>query len=368
MSQINFWDTQVGKKDLDFVKKSILLNYPNEGKFTKILENKIKKLLKVRYCLATPSCTLAIYLGLKSVGVGQKDEVLVPNLTFPATANAVLMSGAKVVLVDINPNTLNIDLKDLQKKINNKTKAIVPVHVTGRGCEVAGIKKIIKKKKKKIFIVEDAAEAFLSKKNNKYLGSHGDVGCFSLSPNKIFTSGQGGLLITNNKKIYNFAKVFKTQGRVGKTTGGNDKHISTGANLKFSNINAGLAISELNKVSYRKKKLIQNYNFYKRNLNIGENFKILKFNIDNGELPLWTDVLCSKRDELYEFLKKRKIVCRRFWTPLSKGGLYSNQKHNSFKKTMLIEKKAMWLPSSFLMTKKQQYKVINLIKNFYSKY
>ena len=119
MSQINFWDTQVGKKDLDFVKKSILLNYPNEGKFTKILENKIKKLLKVRYCLATPSCTLAIYLGLKSVGVGQKDEVLVPNLTFPATANAVLMSGAKVVLVDINPNTLNIDLKDsirLQKE------------------------------------------------------------------------------------------------------------------------------------------------------------------------------------------------------------------------------------------------------------
>ncbi len=362
MKKISFWETDVGNKDYKYQKKIFSLNYPNEGEYVKKLEDKVKKILQVKFCIALPSGTSAMFVALKILNLKSDDEVIVPNITFAATANAVSMASAKVVLVDVNTETLNIDINDLKKKINKKTKVIMPVHISGRSCDMTNIIKIAKKKK--IKVIEDAAEAFLSKNKKKYLGTIGDMGCFSLSPNKIFTSGQGGLLVTNNKKYFDKIKVFKTQGRVGITSGGDDLHISKGGNFKLSNISAGLALSQLSYIYKRKKKLIQNYKIYKKNLNFKQ-FKILKFDVNNKELPLWTDVVCDRRDKLYNYLKKNNIICRKFWFPLSKRNFYSNQKHSSFKNTKKIENKIMWLPSSFLMKKKDQLTVIRKIKNFY---
>lgn len=362
MKKIGFWETEVGNRDYKYQKKIFSINYPNEGLYVKKLEDQIKKILKIKYCIAMPSGTSAMFVALKILNLQKNDEVLVPNITFAATANAVSMAGAKVVLVDANPQTLNIDLKDLKKKINKKTKVIMPVHVSGRSCDMTNIIKLAKKRK--IKIIEDAAEAFLSKNKNKYLGTIGDMGCFSLSPNKIFTSGQGGLLVTNNKRYFDRIKVFKTQGRVGITSGGDDLHIAKGGNFKLSNISAGLALSQLKYIFKRRDKLIKNYKLYKLKLD-SKKIKILNFDIKNNELPLWTDVICENRDKLYNFLKKNSIICRKFWFPLSKNNFYSKQKHSSFKNTKKIENKIMWLPSSFLMKKKDQLKVINKIKYFY---
>ena len=125
MKPIRFWETDVGLTDYHNQKKIFLSNFPNEGKYVTILEEKIKKFLNVKYCLALPNGTSALYIACKILNLNSKDEVLVPNITFPATANAVYMSGAKVVLVDVNTETLNMDTKDLIKKINKKTKAIM---------------------------------------------------------------------------------------------------------------------------------------------------------------------------------------------------------------------------------------------------
>ena len=124
------------------------------------------------------------------------------------------------------------------------------------------------------------------------------MGCYSLSPNKIFTSGQGGLLVTNNKKYFDKIKVFKTQGRIGVTNGGDDIHISPGGNFKLSNISAGLALSQLYKFE---KKYLKNHLNYKKKLKILEQIKILNFETEKNELPLWTDVICQKRDNLFNF-------------------------------------------------------------------
>ena len=364
MQKINFWETDVGISDYKKQKKIFNINYPNEGEYVTLLESKIKKILKIKYCIALPSCTSALYISLKILNLKSTDEVIVPNITFAATANAVYMAGAKIILVDVDSKTLNIDIQDLKKKITKKTKVIIPVHVSGRGCDMKNI--ITLAKKNKIKIIEDAAEAFLSKKNNKYLGTIGDIGCYSLSPNKIFTSGQGGLLVTNNKKYYDKIRVFKTQGRIGVTNGGDDIHISPGGNFKLSNISAGLALSQLEKVNSRKKNLIKNYLNYKKKLKDLKQIKILDFDIKKNELPLWTDVVCQKRDKLFNYLRKNKIVCRKFWFPLSKKNFYSKQPHKSFGNTIKVEKKIMWLPSSFLMTRKQQDKVISKVIQFYN--
>ena len=362
MKIIKFWETEGGNKDYKYQKKIFSINYPNEGKYVKKLEDKVKKILKIKYCVALPSGTSAMFVALKILNLKSYDEVIVPNITFAATANAVNLAGAKVILVDVNPETLNIDIKDLEKKISNRTRVIMPVHISGRSCDMTNIIKIAKRKK--IKIIEDAAEAFLSMNKNKYLGTIGDMGCFSLSPNKIFTSGQGGLLVTNNKKYFDKIKVFKTQGRVGVTSGGDDLHISVGGNFKLSNISAGLALSQLDRLYKRKNKLTENYKLYKLKLN-SKKIKILKFDIKNNELPLWTDVICESRDKLYNYLRKNNIICRKFWFPLSKKNFYSHQKHSSFKNTNKIEKNIMWLPSSFLMKKQDQLRVIEKIKIFY---
>ena len=364
MKKINFWETDVGLKDFIYQKKIFQQNFPNEGNYVIKLQNQIKKMLQVKYCIALPSCTSALYLAVKILNLKKNQEILIPNITFAASANAAFMAGVKIKFVDVNPETLNIDLSDLRKKINKNTKAIMPVHVSGRACDMSSIMKIAKKKK--LYVIEDAAEAFLSKYKKNFLGTIGDMGCFSLSPNKIFTSGQGGLLVTNNKQYYKKLSVFKTQGRVGSTTGGNDLHISAGGNFKLSNISAGLAITQLKKVNSRKKILIKNHLNYKNGLKKLQKLKIVNFDIKNNELPLWTDIICEKRDKLFNYLKKNNIICRKFWYPLSKKNFYSNQKHNSFKNTKKIENKIMWLPSSFMMKSKDQRYIINKILKFYT--
>ena len=135
------------KKTISLVKKVLSSNFPNEGKFTKLLEKKICKLLRVRYVVMTTSGTISIFLALKAAGIKRGDEVIVPNLTFPATANAVKLAGASPILVDVNNNNLLINEKSLIKKINKKTKAIIPVHVSGRGSNIKEILKIAKRKK-----------------------------------------------------------------------------------------------------------------------------------------------------------------------------------------------------------------------------
>ena len=127
-------------KTLSYLKKVLKENFPNEGKYTRIFENKLSKLLNVKYVVACTSGTISIFLGLKALGVRREDEVLVPNITFPATLNAISLLGAKPVLVDVNKETLLMSVENLKKKINKKTKAILPVHISGRGSNIKEIK------------------------------------------------------------------------------------------------------------------------------------------------------------------------------------------------------------------------------------
>jgi perosamine synthetase len=349
------------KSAVNLYSKVINNNFPNEGSYTKLFEKKISKLLKVKYVVTCTSGTIAIFLALKALSVRQQDEVLVPNITFPATLNAISLSGAKPILVDVNKDNLLMSVEDIEKKINKKTKVILPVHVSGRG---SNIKKIIEiAKRKKVVVVEDAAEAFMSTINNKFLGTYGKVGCFSFAPNKIITTGQGGAIVTNDKSIYKKMLRLKDQGRVGPTTGGEDNYISIGYNFKFTNIQATLGLSQLDSIAKRVKILKNHYLFYKKNIKENKNFKIIKFDLEKGEVPLWTDVICSKRNQLFKFLALNKVFCRYFWKPINTCKPYKRS-FSGLKNSKSLQKKLMWLPSSLKMDKQDLMKVCKLINKF----
>src|SRR3989338_5220397 len=165
--KIPWWQPQVEKEDYEFIKRALDANFVNEGPLTEEFEKKIAYFVGAKHAVATTSCTAAIFLSLKAVGVGQGDEVIVPDATFIATVNAVELAGAKPVLVDIDPETLAISVEAIKKAITPKTKAIIPVHVTGRGANMEAILDIAKKHG--LYVVEDAAEALTSKQGDKFL-------------------------------------------------------------------------------------------------------------------------------------------------------------------------------------------------------
>ncbi len=214
---------------------------------TKIFEKNFRKYLKCKYAVSCSSGTAAGTIALMALGIGKGDEVIVQSFTFIAAIESILMTGAKPVIVDTD-NTLGMCPKDLQKKITKKTKCIMPVHMLGKSCNMDEIKKV--SKLKKIPIVEDACEALGVKYKNKFIGTLGEMGFFSFDFGKIITTGEGGMVTTNNKNLYTKLKALRDHGHENKSNihRGLDKAICRGFNFRMTEMQAAVGIAQLKKL------------------------------------------------------------------------------------------------------------------------
>lgn len=363
VKKIPWWQPQTGSREKEFIEKVIIGNFPNEGEFTTLFERKIAKLVNSKYAVAVTSGTIAIFLALKALGIGKGDEVIVPDLCFVAAPNAVDLTGATPVLVDVDPNTLMIEPGILQGAITKKTKAIIPVHISGRSSDMNGIIKVAKSYK--LLVVEDAAEAFYSKHKGKFLGTFGDAGCFSFSPAKIITTGQGGVVVTDNRSLYKRLKELKDQGRPERGTGGDDLHNSIGYNFKFTNLQAAFGLGQLTYFKDRVRRLRRNHALYVRDLKSVKGINLFKCDLDAGELPLWTEVIIEQRDRLDRYLRANNIDCRRFWFPVHTQKPYK-QADTNFPSSTRLSPRLLWLPSAFTLTDSDIDYVCKIIKKFYT--
>ena len=359
--KIPWWQPHIEKEDYRFVKSALDNNYVNEGPLVTQFEEQMKKLLGVTYVVATNNCTIAIFLALKAAGVKRGDEVIVPDITFIATVNAVDLLGATPVLVDIDPVTLTISPTAIERAITKKTTAIVPVHVTGRASDMTKILSLAKKHK--LVVIEDAAEALLSKYKGKYLGLWGNAGCFSFSPNKTISTGQGGIVVTNDKKIYEALKPLKDQGRPIRGSGGNDLHDTIGYNLKLTDLQAGVGLGQLMHIAKRVERMKRNYAMYTRELKGVGDIRI--FPLQTGGVPQWTDIETSHRDELEKYLRDRQIDTRKYWYPIHTQLAYK-QSGKNLPESARMSPRSLWLSSAFTLTDKDILQVCTEIKNFYS--
>lgn len=360
--KIPWWTPKVEKEDYEFIKQALDNNFVNEGPLTAQFEKEISSLLDVKYAVATTSGTAAIFLSLKALGIGRGDEVIVPDITFIATANAVDLCGAKPILIDIDPATLNIDPNIIEKNITSKTKAIIPVHVTGRGADMEKILEIATKYN--LFVVEDAAGALMSKHNDKYLGTFGNIGCFSFSANKTISTGQGGMMVTNNEELYKKLRPLKDQGRPVRGTGGDDLHNTIGYNFRLTDLQAGAGLGQLTHLQERINRMKRNYELYQEHLKGVK--EISFFSSRQEELPQWTDIVVEQRDKLVEFLKNAGADCRKYWLPIHKQLAYKLPDDNFPNSTKLCPQ-ALWLPSAFTLTDEDVITVCKQIKNFFRK-
>jgi perosamine synthetase len=358
---IPWWMPQIGDAEYELVKRVLDSNYLNEGQITERFESEIASLLGVRHVVAVTSGTVAIYLALAGLGVGAGDEVIVPDMTFIATANAVTMTGARPVLVDVDPRSLNMDPAAVARAINERTRAIVPVHVSGRAADMQSILEIAEQHR--LMVVEDAAEGFVSKLDGRYLGTFGRAGCLSFSPNKTITTGQGGAILTDDSNLYGRLRELKDQGRPVRGTGGDDIHYSVGYNFKFTNLQAAVGLGQLGYLEGRLQRMREIYRIYVARLSDLPGISLPGFDIGAGETPQWTDAIVEQRDELDRFLASRKIHCRRFWHPLHTQAPY-RQSDEYFPNSSRVAPHALWLPSAFTLTDEDVAAVCEQICSF----
>jgi perosamine synthetase len=361
MRNIPFWEPQVGRRELDFVQDVLSSNFLNDGEITAQFERRLGELLNVEHVITTTSGTTALFAALVACGVQPGDEVLVPDVTFIATANAVTMAGATPVLVDVDPDTLTMCPAAASDAITNKTRAIVPVHLSGRAADMSTLLDLARERN--LRVVEDAAEALVSHATNRRaLGTIGDAGCFSFSPNKMITTGQGGAVVTNDDHLASRLRELKDQGRPTRGTGGDDAHVSVGFNLKFTNLQAAVGLGQLDLLGIRRRRVRQIYELYDELLRGVHGVELIGF--DQYESPLWVDVIAARRDELDAHLREQNIHGRRFWHPLHTQAPY-RQPQSKFTHSSALVPRAYWLPSSFLMTNDDVRHVCESVRSFY---
>jgi len=349
--KIPWWSVLHTSGELQLLKEVVDSNYFNEGEFVEKFEAKIKEILDVKYVIACTSGTIAIFLALKACEIKPGDLVAIPNLTFVATANAVRLAGAEPVLVDVCKETLTICPEQLIEACKqHPIKAVIPVHVSGRSAFVNGLIEVCKKLN--LIIIEDAAEAFGSKDPamKQSLGTIGLAGAFSFSPNKIVTSGQGGVVVTNDEKIARRIVQLKDQGRPTRGTGGADIHANEGYNFKFTNLQAAVGLAQLDEFISRKEHLTNVYKHYSANFMACKHQFMPKFNVANGEFPLWPEIYTKNIKGLLNKLTIENIGYREIWLPLSSQKIYAKSICQGYKNSLDISRYTFWLPSSFKLS------------------
>ena len=257
--KITLSDIDIGREEAALVKKVIASKWFSMGPMTEKFENEFKFFLGTKFAFAVSSCTAALHLACKVMGLKKGDEVILPSLTFVATANAVVYMGATPIFADAaSLDNFNISPESIEKKITPKTKAIIVMHYGGYPCDMNRIMKIAKKYN--LYVVEDAAHAPGAEYKDKKLGTIGDIGCFSFFANKNLVTGEGGMIVTNNDFFAQRIKLLRSQGMMplaGDRYKGYAKIydvVDLGYNYRLTEIASALGLAQLRKLEKNNKK------------------------------------------------------------------------------------------------------------------
>ena len=271
--------------------------------------------------VAVSSGSTALLMALMALGVVPGDEVILPNRTWIATAHAVHLLGAKVVLVDVESERPIIASRKIEKRITTKTKGIIPVHMNGRSADMVKIRDIAKRHS--LFVIEDAAQAIASRNNEGYLGAQSDIGCFSLSVAKAIATGQGGFAVTNNAMLAKRMRAIRTHGV--ENVKDPKSWVMAGFNFRFTDVQASIGIVQLKRLLGRIERLKEIYLQYENGLR-DTTFKLIPVNIKAGEIPVYSEFLVKNRTEWIKRLEDKGIESRPFYPDIDKASYFSDQK------------------------------------------
>ena len=355
-------EPSIGEKEIEYVTDAVKSGWVSSlGKYLDMFEVNFADYCGTKYAVSTSNGTTALHLALVSLGIATNDEVIIPDLTFVATGNAVKYIGAKVVTVDIDEDSLCISPESIKKAITSKTKAIIPVHLYGHPANMEEINKIAKEHN--LFVIEDAAEAHGAEVNGKKVGGLSDAGVFSFYGNKIMTSGEGGMITTNDKELYKKMRYLRDHAM------SKDKrywHTEVGFNYRMTNLQAALGVAQLERIDELLAKKNEIFDWYKEELNNVRGVR-LNYQAPWAKNVYW--VVCieldgysrSQRDNFIQKLNAKNIDSRPYFYPISDMQMYENAITPI---THKVYQKGFNVPSYFDITKKQVEYICNSIREF----
>lgn len=360
-----YLDGKERKAVMDVLKSGMLAQGPKVAE----LEKRFAEKMGTKYCVALNSGTAALHAGLYGLGVEQGHEVITTPFTFVATANPSIMLGAKPVFVDIDEKTFNIDVNKINEKITSKTKAILPVHLYGRCCDMDEINKIASEKN--LVVLEDACQSHNAKYKGKHSGNLGHAGAFSLYATKNMMSGEGGLLTTNSEEVCDRTKRFRQHGM---RQSGDYAYIDLGYNYRLTDVLASIALVQLDRLDKFTLKRQKNAKYLLRNL-AGIKGLVLP-NIDKDYEHCWhqftiriTPEFPITRDEFVAKLKEQETFVGIYYPkPLHLHPHFQKlgYKEGDFPVAEKLAKEVVSLPIHPLLTKEDLNRMTDVIKSIVS--
>jgi perosamine synthetase len=350
----------ITQKEIDYVTQAVSSGWVSSlGSYIDEFEKKFASFCNTKYALTTSNGTTALHLSLATLNLSPDDEVIVPDFTFIATANAVAYTKAKVVTVDIEKDSLCIDPKLVEKAITPNTKAIIAVHIYGHPANMLLLKQIAKEHD--LFLIEDAAESHGAMIDDKKCGSFGDVGVFSFYGNKIMTSGEGGMITTDNKTLYEKLKYLRDHAMAPQKR---YWHTQIGFNYRMTNLQAALGVAQLERIDSLLAKKREIFSWYKEYLKDMKNIKINheSENITNVFWMICIEIIGfseEKRDKLMLRLKENNIDSRPFFYPISDMPMYKDCNTTI---THMVAKRGINLPSYYDLRKEDVKYICGVLK------
>jgi perosamine synthetase len=365
-----YWDEEDVNHVVDVIRQGMFWAIgPNIEKFERMLADRIGK----KYAVAFNSGTSALHAILLAYGIGEGDEIIVPSFTFIATANSPFFVKAKPIFADIEGETYGLDPEDVKEKITGKTRVIMPIDYGGLSCRVKELREIAEDHK--LLLIEDAAESLGARVDGKPVGSFGDVAMFSFCGNKVITTGEGGMLVTDQRDVYERLKLVRSHGRLETenyfTSAKVMDYICLGYNWRMSNVTAALGISQLEKLdklvgmrrrnaAYMSKRLsklsgIEPPNPPKGFFHIYQMYTVM---VRGGE---------KARDGLKGYLAEKGVMAKVYFSPVHLTSFYRERfgfQSGELPMTERISKHVLTLPMYASLTKDEMDYVVESVKGF----
>jgi perosamine synthetase len=359
---------QLNGNELKYVSECITTGWiSSQGAFVKRFEKSFGEYVGTPHAVAVSNGTVAIHLALEALGIKEGDEVIVPDLTFAASINAVIYTGATPVIADVDPDTWTLSPESVRSLITEKTKAIMPVHLYGHPCHMDELMEIAKEKK--LFVVEDCAEALGTLYKGRHVGTFGHAATFSFFGNKTITTGEGGMVLFNDAAIYEKAVVLRDHGMSKQKRYWHDY---VGFNYRITNVQAAIGCAQLERLdefvqAKRDMASVYNEGLKRHNLTLPPE-KEWAFN----GFWLYTCIIDLKagvsRDELIEKLMKNGIETRPVFYPLHEMPPYIPyvRKGQSFPVSDFLSRNGISFPSSVTITKEEQQTILDAVSGIYN--
>jgi len=360
--QVPEFSPMLHKEELFAVIETIEDNWITEGKKTEALQAALAEYTGARHVIMVPNGTLAIFAALKVLGIGPGDEVLVPDFTFFGTASAVILTGAKPVLVDVDEYDFNISVASAEASLTERTRAVLPVHMYGQACDMHAVTALAKRHD--LLVVEDAAQGMGVTFGNSHVGTIGDIGCLSFFADKTLTTGEGGALLVNDDELARECIYFKNQGRLHR---GSFVHDRVGYNFRITDLQAAIGLAQFDRLEMTiARKLALRDAYYERLSGCPG----IRFARDNGfgdVVPFRVNILVDDPEALASYLKQRGIATRRFFYPLHLQPSLTSENcvvHHKPISSIRLFQQGLMLPSGLDLGQEQVEYVCSTIEAF----